>query len=715
MEIKENMLLQYRDNKTIRVIYCDSLSRVVHAIDVEKMRWPYAIDRDEIITDYQNKRITVLEADPYMRNVMEEELSEAEKDKRNRAWEIVSFVFQQLESEVLIYVTKYREIAMKRALGTYTVNYTTVKNYLIRHWQGGQIKNALLPHFHLCGAPGKEKSVSERKRGRPRQSGRGQGINVDETIKKYFIVGLNRHYYNERNNSLRITYELIIKDFFTVNQTDSKGKEVPIIKTPSNLPTYNQFLYWYKQLNNPKKELIKRKGERKYNQKHRTIIGDSTQDAGLGPGTLWQIDATQFDIYLVSSMNRNIIVGRPTLILIIDVYSRMIVGCNVSLEPFNSYTGAMVALANAMLPKENYCKQFAVTIDKNEWDIGCIPQRVFADRGELNNKQIENAITNLGISIQNSPPYRADYKGIIEQAFEQLNIQVKPFVDGVVNGKSNVIERGEVDYRLKSNLTINEFTKIIIKCVLFHNNHHVLSQYVLDDMMIEESVEKTPAKIWAHGLKNTKGRLRTLPETTIKMHLLPTAIASVTSRGVKFKKMLYASDYSLKNNWYQDARIEGARKIKIWFDPRDLWHIHVINEDGEFHKLTLLEHLTKFKGKGIEEINEIIKFEDALDSKSREKELQAKMELFNDIENIVEMGREETLAEKDDSLSKRQRLIGIRDNQRMERELQREIVRKENENIKVDEGIETEISTDDHDNLELFRAIQEEERGYNNE
>src|SRR5699024_7562734 len=134
-----------------------------------------------------------------------------------------------------------------------------------------------------------------------------------------------------------------------------------------------------------KKELITRLGSRNYYQNHRTIIGDSTQDAGLGPGTLWQIDATQFDVYLVSSINRNIIVGRPTLILVVDVFSRMIVGLNVTLESFNSYTGAMVALANAMLPKEDYCKQFGISLYRNEWDVHCVPQRVFADRGELNN------------------------------------------------------------------------------------------------------------------------------------------------------------------------------------------------------------------------------------------------------------------------------------------------------------------------------------------
>lgn len=708
MELMENTLLRCKAKETIRIVYCNLVSSIIYVVDMEAMRWPYAVRKDELIDDIKSGEIVVLERDPYTRLVAEEELSEAEKERRGRAWNIVNFILQQIESEILMFQSKYREKAIKLAVEFYGVNYTTVKNYLIRYWQGGKIRNGLLPKFNLCGSKGEERKNTGKKRGRPRKSG-NSGINIDEDIKKYFKIGLNRYYYNGRENSLKITYELILRDFFTEASIDSKGNKISVIRDSTKIPTYNQFLYWYKKFNDPKKELINRKGARNYFLNHRTIIGDSTQDAGFGPGTLWQIDATPLDAYLVSSVNRNLVVGRGTLYLVIDVFSRLIVGMNVSFEPFNSYTGAMVALANAMLPKNNYCKQYGITLDKNEWDVACVPQRIFADRGELTGTQIEDAIANLGISVQNAPPYRADYKGIIEQAFAQLNLKVKPFADGVVKDGSITIERGEEDYRLKANLTIDEFTKIIIKCVLFHNNHHVLSDYVLDDMMLAENVEKIPAKIWEYGLKNMKGRLRTLPETTIRMHLLPTDFASVTSRGVKFKKMLYVSDYSLRNHWFQNARINGSKKIKIWYDPRDLSHIYVINEDEEFHELDLLDHLTKFKNRGMEEIKEIIKYEESFDFKSKEKELQAKMELFDDIENIVEAGREKTLAEKNESLNKAQRLKGIKDNQKMERELEREKVRKKNENNNPGEDSTTYLEdyTNEYDELDIFKTLRD--------
>src|SRR5690625_904049 len=99
-----------------------------------------------------------------------------------------------------------------------------------------------------------------------------------------------------------------------------------------------------------------------------------------------------------------------------------------------------------------------------------MPNKVIDDRGELNNIKLENAVDNLGIYIHNRPPYRADAKGIIEQAFEQLKLKIKPFADGFVKDGKTTIERGNEDHRLKANLTIDEFTKIVIKCILFHNN-----------------------------------------------------------------------------------------------------------------------------------------------------------------------------------------------------------------------------------------------------
>lgn len=77
------------------------------------------------------------------------------------------------------------------------------------------------------------------------------------------------------------------------------------------------------------------------------------------------------------------------------------------------------------------------------------------------------------MKVENTPPYRADWKGIVEQHFRILNARgIKPFLPGVVDTEVKV--RGERDYRLDATLTLEEFTSVIIRCVLYHNNHHYL-------------------------------------------------------------------------------------------------------------------------------------------------------------------------------------------------------------------------------------------------
>ncbi|QAS59595.1 hypothetical protein [Clostridium septicum] len=84
----------------------------------------------------------------------------------------------------------------------------------------------------------------------------------------------------------------------------------------------------------------------------------------------------------------------------------------------------------------------------------------------MEGKNIESLIENLGIGIKVTPPFRADWKGCVEQNFRLINLKTKPLLPGKVD--STFRERGDKDYRLDAKLTIKEFTKIIIKrfCII---------------------------------------------------------------------------------------------------------------------------------------------------------------------------------------------------------------------------------------------------------
>lgn len=692
MSISKNQLVML-NNEVVRVLHIDKLSGITYVVEMDAFKWPYLVAFEEVEKASQAYESINIEESAYIRLFLEESLTTSQLNKREKAWEVVNFILSQLNG-IELYIHKYRAPVLRQAQQLFEVGNKTLKKYLLMYWKGAGTKNSLLPFYDQCGGRGQEKKAGAKKMGRPRLLLENEGINVDENIKRIFKKGLNNFYYNERKNSLKTAYELIIKQDFSTQIRDKSGKQVLVLE--EKVPTYEQFLYWYRKNRDIKKEVSTRGSSKEFYQRNRAIVGNSIQDSGFGPANLFQIDSTICDCYLVSMLNRNVIVGRPVLYTIMDVYSRMIVGINVTFESFNGYVGAMIALENAMSDKVSFCKKYGIDINESEWP-SAIPNKIMADRGELDNGQIENAIANLGISIQNTPPYRADYKGIIESGFKQLNIKIKPFADGVVTNSKNILERGEKDYRLKANLNLHEFTQIVIKTVLFHNNNHVLSEYVTNEMQVEDSVEKIPIKIWEHGIKTMKGQLRTLPVDIIKLNLYPTAQASVTAKGVYFNKMYYVSSNLLKSNDFAKARTGGSWKVTVSYDPRDLTSIFLLSDDKEsFEELTLVEYLSKFKSMAIEDINSVIADEEVRNKQGKEQELQAKINLFSEIESIVAEAREKAGVEQDINASKASRLKGIKDNLRQEREIERKGTMQ-----KIDDQ---EESKSDH--LSMYRNVQ---------
>jgi putative transposase len=97
------------------------------------------------------------------------------------------------------------------------------------------------------------------------------------------------------------------------------------------------------------------------------------------PGADWplavvQIDHTKFDIMLVDDIHR-LCIGRPWVTLAIDVFSRMVIGIYISLDPPNSMSVGL-CIAHAILPKEQWLARLGVTSSWPNWGV---MQRIHAD------------------------------------------------------------------------------------------------------------------------------------------------------------------------------------------------------------------------------------------------------------------------------------------------------------------------------------------------
>lgn len=696
---------------TERILWIDKSADIVFVININVNRYPYQRSLQEINGGIKDGFIILLESDPLYRVIDESDIPDKHREIRDKAWEMIHNI---INLEPQVFISKERRKLVLNICQLYRVDESTVSNYLKKYWIRGKVKNALLPDYHLCGGKGGDKGVSEIKRGRPRISAGviGVGVNVDEDIKKIFRIAINKFYYTTAKNSLKAAYELMLKEFFSIDTKIKNGVEMPILKPLNEIPSLRQFRYWFQKERDIKKEIKSRRSLKKYEQSHRAIIGDSTMEA-LGTGSIFQIDATIGDIYLVSRFNRNWIIGRPVIYQIMDVFSRMIVGLYIGLEG-PSWNGAAMALANAAMNKVEFYKEYGIEISEEEFPCHYLPDGILADRGELEGYNIQNLTNALHIKISNTGSYRSEMKAIIEKNFHIMEGRVKPLLPAMVDQDTR--ERGDRDRKLDASLTLEEFTKIILKCILYHNNHHYLTHYSREEMMIEDDIEPIPIKLWNWGIQNRSGKLRSVPEDIVKLNLMPTGSATVTAQGIKFKSMYYGSKQVLKERWFEKARNYGSWSVPVCFDMRNMDYIYIKEPDGRgFEKCFLLEHQSKYKGKSFEEIEYLLEYEKLQEKKNEELELQSKVELIAEIEHIVKEAKKEANKEKSSIDSNNKRMKRIKMNRKIEKLMNREDEAFEldkDEEI-VESGLihlhaDVQEKKEDNNELDLLRRKQKE-------
>jgi len=661
-----------------RILWLDEMSDLAYVIDINANKLPYTRTIREYNEALNTDTAVLLDNDTFSRVIDEALLSEKAKVLRNRAWEVISSI-ATLEPE--IYYSKERAKYVKIVAQKYELSEKVIYKYLKRYWKRGKIANALLPDFDKCGGRGKERDAKGVKRGRPRkhQDIAGIGINVDEEVQRIFRIAINRFYYSSVKHSLSMAYELMLKEYFNDGHRMMNGRKMPLLKSSSEVPTFGQFRYFFDKERNIKREVSSRFSPKKYEQEYRPVLGSSSTDA-LGPGSVFQIDATVADVYLVSRFNRKNIIGRPVLYIVIDCFSKLIVGLYVGLEG-PSWIGAAMALANTARNKVSFCSQYGIDILEEEWPSHHLPQAILADRAEMLSSNAESLIMNLGITVKNTPPFRADWKPLVERYFKLTNERTKSLLPGAID--IDYMQHGGRDYRLDARLDLVQFTAIIIKCALLHNNHYHIGNYNKDQMMVPDEVESIPRKIWDWGIANRMGKLRRVDEEVVKLNLMPSDVGVVTAKGIRFKGLLYSSKSSMKEQWFTKARIGGSWKVPICYDPRNMNYIYIKKSATEFEKCYLLEYQTTFMNKCVEEIEYLIEWEKIQKAKSLDERLQAKADFLTEIEAIVEEAKSKTSKELLLSTeSDTQRKKNIRQNRQIEKEINRDT-----EAFKLEKGI----------------------------
>ena len=319
--IYNNSVFKYMDNEIgerIRVI--NITEPYVYLVNIDaSTSMPKKELLKKIEEDIEGEKLILIK-DPFAKIINEKELSDLQVDKRDASWEFIEKYWETGKYELL--EKSSREDKLMQIVNTSGLSLTKVKKVFSRYWQRGMNKNALLPDYINSGAKGKERKLSDLKVGRPAEvdylGDSIEGINITDDIKKHFQFVINRYYLNNKKISLKETYTLMLRDFYS--DTYKENNEIKhIVWDNERIPKYNQFYYWFKKSEDVKKDITLRDSDKEFNLKYRPLLSNSTIETD-GPGTRYQIDATIADVYLVSSLNTKKIIGRPIVYSVIDVY-----------------------------------------------------------------------------------------------------------------------------------------------------------------------------------------------------------------------------------------------------------------------------------------------------------------------------------------------------------------------------------------------------------
>lgn len=697
-----NSVLKYIDienGEKIRIIETDEENAYI--VNIDSSSSMPKIEKIQRLEEEIDAEKLVAVKDPFSKILEDKELTEVQLKKRDSDWQLVEKYWEDNKNELL--QKSYRSTVFKNISNESGISLSTVKKLFSRFWQRGMNKNALLPDYINSGARGKERKLSDNKVGRPKKADyygeNNDGINITSDVKKHFEFAINKYYRSKKKPSLTETYTLMLRDFYS-NSFIEDGEVEYRIWDKSIIPSYQQLYYWFRKTKDVQKDIVFRESEKEFNLKYRQLLSNSTQETD-GPGTRFQVDATIADVYLVSSLNRNRVIGRPVIYAIIDVFSRVIAGIYVGLEG-PSWIGAMMALDNMIADKVQFCKEYGIEINEEQWPCKHLPEIIIADRGEFEGYNVENLINNLNVKIENTSPYRGDLKGIVERSFRTTNEKIKHKTPGAIQKEYR--KRGDRDYRLDATLTLEEFTKIYIN-IVFHHNSKIIDKYPMDKEMIADEITAAPINLWNWGIKNRKGRLKTVDREVLRLNILPKGKASISRAGIRFKGLYYSSDKAVKEQWFVNLKV---RSIEVVYDPRNMSKIYIPHNNGlDYDECNLIEASLQYKDCLLEEII----FNEELDSELKDKALrdqnQNNIDLEKEIDKIVKQAKKEKSKDINYNKSSNQKLKGIKNNRAVEKEINRQ-----DEGFNLGKNIEKADRVAEVIELPITKT-ENEETGYN--
>ncbi|WP_339147844.1 MULTISPECIES: hypothetical protein [unclassified Sutcliffiella] len=649
-------------NIKFRLLWINPNNIYGYVIDCgEKQKLPYIINISELNRGLIGNEIEHIE-DEFTDLVRIDSLSPKLQSESLKAWNIIKDIVT-VEPDIYIRDQRYRLI--EKQIAEFKVSDVTIYHYLKRYWSGGMTQNALANKKYNSGGRGKDKFLKSKKTGRPNsEHSPYTGLNVDEKVKGQIRSALKTHYFEKHRSTYKFAYKMMLLEHYSEKIINPYGQEELVTVAAS--PSYRQFIYWAKKLYTSKEIIEHKEGSKAYERDHRGLLGSSVYETN-GPGSRFEIDSTPANMYIVSAYDRNKIIGKPTIYICVDVFSRLVTGFHVGLESVSSWDGAIAAMVNTITNKKELCQKYGIEMEEFQWPSSHFPKVLLADKAEFIGYNSDSLESNFNITIENTSSYRGDMKGTVEKLLDLIPEHIYLFAPGTI--EKDFQQRGGKDYRLEAKLTLKEFSQLMIRCILHYNGSY-LKTYPFTKAMFEDGLKAKPKDIWHWGIRNYAGDLKSYTPNYVYIHLLPGGVGVIKRDGLHFKGARYSAKIIEDNNWLSKARVEGNWRVNVRYDKRFTEEIYM-EYGNKLYPCYLLPHQERYfdvSFEDIEYLNEFIKKERAQEDKHQ---VGRDITLYHNLQTLTKEYVEKANIEikKTISIPKSHIIKNIKENRRKERQI----------------------------------------------
>ncbi len=427
---------------------------------------------------------------------------------------------------------------------------------------------------------------------------------------KHMRWALNKFFYTTKKQSLMTAYTMMLKEKYC----DAMGV------LAEEYPSFYQFRYFYRKTRKMQNFYISRDGLKNYQRNNRPLIGEGVQEFAPAVG-VGMLDATVCDIYLINEEGN--LVGRPILTACIDAYSSLCCGYSLSWEGgVYSLRGLML---NIIADKVTWCKRYGISIQKEDWDCDRLHGTFVTDMGSEYKSENFEQIAELGVTVVNLPSYRPELKGLVEKFFDLIQEMYKKHLKGKGVIEPDYQERGVHDYRKDACLTMMDFEKIILHCMIYYNSQRIIENFPYTEAMIADKVKPYASCIWEWGKSLIGANLIGVDSRGVMLTLLPRTTGKFGRTGLKVNKLRYHCE------GYTEQYLSGGT-VTVAYNPEDVTSVWVV-ENGSYVEFMLIE--SRFKGRDLIEVQGLQTSQKDITRSVARENLQAQINLAQHIEAIA--------------------------------------------------------------------------------